>query len=436
MAAESRAEIRDETAADDRAAWLRRFRAVRDTTEALAAPLAPEDQCIQSMPDVSPTKWHRAHVTWFLETFLLGPHAPGYAVRHPAFAFLFNSYYQQVGKPFPRAERGLLSRPTAAEVGEYRAHVDAAMAVLIERADHATWESVRPLLELGLNHEQQHQELLLMDIKHVFSRNPLHPAYHPATGRAPGSIPPQSWVSFPGGLVEIGHAGGGFAFDNEGPRHKVWLEPYRLASRPITAGAFLEFMEDGGYRRPELWLSEGWVAIAARGWEAPLYWERREAGWMVMTLSGLRPLDPREPVVHVSYYEADAFAQWAGARLPTEAEWEVAAVALPVEGNLLDTDLPNGGALHPLPAGADATSPTQMYGDVWEWTRSPYAPYPGFRAAPGAVGEYNGKFMVNQMVLRGGCCVTPPDHVRATYRNFFPPDARWAFSGFRLARDA
>lgn len=274
-----------------------------------------------------------------------------------------------------------------------------------------------------------------MDIKHVFSRNPLHPAYRAASGLVPGSIPPQSWVSYPGGLVEIGHGGPDFAFDNEGPRHKVWLEPYRLASRPVTAGAFLEFMEDGGYSRSELWLSEGWAAIAARGWEAPLYWERGEAGWMVMTLSGLRPLDPREPVVHVSCYEADAFAQWAGARVPTEAEWEVAAAPLPVAGNLLDADLPNASALHPVPAVAAAALPTQMFGDVWEWTRSPYTPYPGFRAAAGAVGEYNGKFMVNQMVLRGGCCVTPRGHVRATYRNFFPPDARWAFSGFRLARD-
>lgn len=409
-------------------ALFERYRAVRDLTEHLAAPLGPEDQTIQSMPDVSPTKWHRAHTTWFFETFVLKPHLAGYREYDPAFGYLFNSYYEQVGERHPRPQRGLISRPTVAEVGGYRAHVDAAMQRLIETANQDLRPTLATLVELGLHHEQQHQELSLMDIKHVFSCNPLHPAYRAAQPPGPGNIPPSSWVGFDGGLVEIGHDGDGFAFDNEGPRHKVWLEPYRLANRLVTAGAFLEFMEDGGYEKPEIWLSEGWATVQARGWRAPLYWEEIDGHWQVFTLAGRRPVDPREPVVHVSYYEADAFARWAGHRLPTEAEWETAAADLPVAGNFVDT-----GTLHPRPASGSASGLQQMFGDVWEWTLSPYSPYPGFRPVEGAIGEYNGKFMINQMVLRGGCCATPPGHTRATYRNFFPPDARWAFSGFRLA---
>lgn len=411
-----------------RGALIGWYRTVRQLTDRLAEPLGAEDQTIQSMPDVSPTKWHRAHTTWFFETFVLKPHLADYREYDPAFGYLFNSYYEQIGERHPRPQRGILSRPTVEQIGGYRSHVDAAMQRLVETADEALCNTLAPLVELGLNHEQQHQELLLMDIKHVFSCNPLRPAYASAQAPGPGSIPPTSWIHFDGGLVEIGHDGTGFAFDNEGPRHKTWLEPYRLANRLVTTGAFLEFIEDGGYETPAIWLSEGWATVQARGWKAPLYWEEIDGEWQVFTLAGRRALDPREPVVHVSYYEADAFARWAGHRLPTEAEWETAATDLPVVGNFVDS-----GALHPRPAAGDGAGLQQMFGDVWEWTMSPYSPYPGFRPAEGAIGEYNGKFMVNQMVLRGGCCATSPGHTRATYRNFFPPDARWAFSGFRLA---
>ena len=408
-----------------------RYRHVRSETEVLAAPLQPEDQTIQSMPDVSPTKWHRAHVTWFFETFLLRPHLPGYRPYDPAFSYLFNSYYEQVGERHPRPERGLLSRPNAEEVGRYRAHVDAAMTRLIEGAGPRQSQEIAPLVELGLNHEQQHQELLLMDIKHVFSCNPLKPAYREPGRPRRGSIPPLAWKSFPGGVVEIGHDGGGFAFDNEGPRHRTFLEPFRLAARPVTNGEWVEFIEDGGYRRPELWLSDGWSTVKSEGWEAPLYWSAAEGGWSIFTLSGARALDLREPVVHVSYYEADAFARWAGYRLPTEAEWEVAASGCAMRGNFAESAV-----YHPVPAQAGDEGLVQMFGDVWEWTMSPYSPYPRFRAQAGAVGEYNGKFMVNQIVLRGGCCATSSDHMRPTYRNFFYPHQRWAFAGLRLAADA
>jgi ergothioneine biosynthesis protein EgtB len=408
-----------------------RYREIRARTEALASPLSPEDQIIQSMPDVSPTKWHRAHITWFFETFVLEPSAPGYRVFHPAFGYLFNSYYEGLGPRHPRPQRGLLSRPDNAEIAAYRRHVDAAMADFLS-TDAAS--EIAPLVELGLNHEEQHQELLLMDIKHVLSMNPLEPAYGAGGARSPrpSPAPTRGWVDMPGGLYEIGHAGAGFAFDNEGPRHKVWLEPYRLASGLVTAGDYLDFIRDGGYRRSEFWLSDGWATVQAQDWTAPLYWREDAAGWTVFTLAGRRAIDPAEPVCHVSHYEADAFARWAGKRLPTEAEWEVAAsrheVAL--TGNLMDA-----GVHHPLPA-SPGDGLRQMVGDVWEWTSSPYVSYPGFRPAAGAVGEYNGKFMSNQMVLRGGAAVTPPGHVRLTYRNFFPPAARWAFSGLRLAEDA
>jgi ergothioneine biosynthesis protein EgtB len=402
--------------------------AVRDVTERLAEPLAPEDQVVQSMPDVSPTKWHRAHTTWFFETFILGPHLPGYEPFHPTYAYLFNSYYEAAGPRYTRSERGLLSRPTVAEVAKYRAYVDAAMQRLV-----VTGREPADLLQLGLHHEQQHQELLLMDIKHVLSRNPLHPAYDHLNIAAPGTPSPVSWLDFEGGLVAVGHDGDGFSFDNECPCHDTFLNPYRLADRPVTNGEWREFMADGGYQRPELWLSDGWYAVQSCDWTAPLYWEADDDQWNVMTLAGLRPVHADEPVCHVSHYEADAFARWAGARLPTEFEWEHAVVSSNVDpalGRFLATDV-----LHPR-AAPPGSGLRQAYGDVWEWTASPYIAYPGFRTAEGAVGEYNGKFMSNQIVLRGGCCATPVGHVRATYRNFFPPSARWAFSGLRLATDA
>src|SRR5690349_13529699 len=363
---------------------MQSYAAVREATERLAAPLSPEDQAIQSMPDVSPTKWHRAHTTWFFETFLLSPHLPRYAPFNPKFGYLFNSYYEAVGPRHPRPQRGLLSRPGCAEIAAYRRHVDAAMTRLLEGADAA----LAPLVELGLHHEQQHQELILMDIKHVFSMNPLKPAYHAPAPREQRTAPSLSWIGFEGGLVEIGHDGTGFAFDNEGPRHKTWLEPFRLASRPVTCGEYLAFIEDGGYRRAGLWLSDGWAFVQAEGIEGPLYWERGDSGWEVFTLSGLRHLDPAEPLCHVSFYEADAFARWAGKRLPREAEWEVAASAAdPMRGNFAGAMLH-----HPRPA-APGEGLQQLFGDVWEWTQSPYVPYPGFRAVDGAIGEYNGKFM-------------------------------------------
>ncbi len=419
--------------AENRDAWRTRFADCRARSEALASPLLPEDQVVQSMPDVSPTKWHLAHVTWFWETFVLVPRLAGYRVFDPAYNHLFNSYYEAVGPRHPRPARGLLSRPGVADIARYRAHVTAAMERLIATADAATFRAIAPLIELGLAHEEQHQELILMDIKHVFAQNPLAPAYRTAPLRPARAAPALEWRDFAGGLVEIGHDGVGFAFDNEGPRHKVWLERFRLATRLVTNGEYLAFVADGGYRRPEFWLSDGWAAVQAQGWEAPLYWRRdpeeTDGRWSEFTLAGLVPLNPFAPVVHVSHYEADAFARWTGRRLPTEAEWETAAADLPVAGNFLDR-----GTLHPMAAPADGLA--QIYGDCWEWTQSAYAPYPGFRAVEGAIGEYNGKFMSGQMVLKGGCAVTPAGHLRASYRNFFPPAARWCFGGIRLAEDS
>jgi len=429
MTAEASASMAPDGRVHDREAWLARFEAVRRESLRLAQPLSAEDQQIQSMPDVSPTKWHLAHVTWFFETFLLQPHLAGYAPFDPAFGYLFNSYYEQVGERHPRPQRGLLSRPALGQVLAYRGHVDAAMAQLIAEAPEPAWPALAPLVELGLHHEQQHQELILMDIKHVFWTNPLLPAYAPAPREAPGRAAPQEWLDFDGGLTQVGHDGPQFAFDNEGPRHKVWIEPYRLASRLSTCGEYLEFIDDGGYRRPELWLSDGWAAVGREGWTCPLYWLQGEAGREIFTLAGVKPLDPAEPVSHLSYYEADAFARWSGARLPTEAEWEAASSAAPACGNL-------GGQRRLHPAPAEGRGLRQMIGDLWEWTQSPYAAYPRYRAPDGAVGEYNGKFMSGQMVLRGGCAATPEGHIRPTYRNFFPPAARWAFSGVRLAADA
>lgn len=405
---------------------LRRYRAVRQATMALTRSLTPEDQQAQSMPDASPTKWHLAHTSWFFETFLLTPRLAGYKVFDPRFGYLFNSYYEAVGPRQPRPERGLLTRPSLADVVAYREHVDAGMADLLAGGA----EGFADLLDLGLAHEEQHQELILMDILHLFAGSPLKPAYAPPRRAPGGAAPPLGFVDFAGGVVEIGHDGSGFAFDNEGPRHKVWLEPFGLADRLVTNGEWLGFMADGGYARPELWLSEGWARARAEDWRAPLYWEEGPDGWQVMTLRGLRAVDPAQPVAHVSFYEAEAYAAWAGARLPTEAEWEHAASAHPPAGNLLGS-----GRLEPAPAG-DGPGLKQLFGDLWEWTRSAYSPYPGFRPAPGAVGEYNGKFMASQFVLRGGACVTPAGHVRASYRNFFYPQQRWMFSGVRLARDA
>jgi ergothioneine biosynthesis protein EgtB len=419
------------------------FLAKRHLSEALAAPLSPEDQVVQSMPDASPTKWHLAHTTWFFETFLLTPFLPGYQVYDDRFNYLFNSYYEAIGRRHPRDRRGLLTRPTATEVLYYRAHIDAAMLDLLLNVESDGNGPAASLIRLGIEHERQHQELLLTDILHAFAQNPLQPAY---SGRAVGarsSAPaaPLAWCTFPGGMAEIGAVEGGFAFDNETPRHLVLLSPFRLATRPVTNGDWCAFIADDGYRRPELWLADGWAAVQQGGWTAPLYWQRdTDRSWRTMTLRGPQPVDADAPVCHVSYYEADAYARWAGKRLPSEAEWETAASELQPTGNTLGSGRLRPVAVTPdtVEAGSetDPHSLQQMFGDVWEWTASAYVAYPGFRAPPGAVGEYNGKFMCNQLVLRGGSCVTPDGHIRASYRNFFYPHQRWQFSGVRLAEDA
>ena len=405
------------------------FPRIRAATENLVKGLSAEDCAIQSMPDASPVKWHLAHTTWYFETFVLAPNLPDYRPFDPAYRVLFNSYYNTVGAKHPRPERGMLSRPGLDEVLAYRRHVDAAMRQLLGGGPLPA--AISALVDLGLHHEQQHQELILTDLKHLLSRNPLRPAYQKPWPLTRVRARVRGWISYGGGAQEIGHAGDGFSFDNERPRHRVWLEPFSIATHPVTHGDFIEFIGDGGYQRPELWLSAGWDTVNARGWQAPGYWERRDDNWHTFTLHGMVPVDPNAPVCHVSFYEAEAFARWANERLPTEAEWEVAARDAPVEGNFVES-----GALHPLAlrdAPANGT-PAQIYGDVWEWTRSDYGPYPGYRTAEGAVGEYNGKFMSGQYVLRGGSCATPGGHIRASYRNFFPPEARWQFSGLRLAR--
>ena len=402
-----------------------RYRAIRATTEALCRPLEVEDYVLQAMPDVSPTRWHLAHVSWFFETFLLEPNVQGYRPFDRRYRTLFNSYYNAVGAQFSRPDRGHLSRPTVAEVYAYRAHVDRGMVSLLE-AGHTS-----PLVELGLNHEQQHQELILTDIKFNLAVNPLKPACYQVAipeGLAPPSV---DWLDIPGGVVWIGHDGADFSFDNEGPRHRVLLAPYRLASHPVTNAEYREFIDAGGYRDWRWWTSEGWRVVQERGWDAPLYWTRETGGWETFTLAGMTPIDPAAPVTHVSWFEADAYARWRECRLPTEAEWEHAVAGSPITGNFQDS-----GVYHPLPAPAESAGLQQMFGDVWEWTQSAYLPYPGFRPIEGAAGEYNGKFMINQMVLRGGSCATPRSHIRASYRNFFPPDARWQFSGIRLASDS
>lgn len=399
---------------------------VRQISEKICQPLAIEDYTIQSMPDVSPPKWHLAHTTWFFETFLLLPHLPNYQVFHPQFGYLFNSYYEAVGARHPRHQRGLVSRPTVAEVYQYREHVDRAMTSLL--ADVPENSHLVDLVTLGLHHEQQHQELLLTDIKHILALNPLHPVYrHDLQDNLQTTESKFVWLGYSGGLYSIGHTGSEFAFDNESPRHQVYLQDYCLGSRLVTNAQYLEFIQAGGYQTAKYWLAEGWATVQSQQWQAPLYWELIDGEWWVMTLAGLRQLNGHEPVCHVSFYEADAYATWKGKRLPTEAEWEVAAVDLPIAGNFLDR-----GHLHPIP-GEDVEN--QFFGDVWEWTQSAYLPYPGFQIADGAIGEYNGKFMCNQMVLRGGSCATSIDHIRPTYRNFFPPSTRWQFSGIRLASD-
>ncbi|MGZ8218372.1 ergothioneine biosynthesis protein EgtB [Methylomagnum sp.] len=412
---------------------LAHYHRVRAATQGICDPLAVEDYGVQAMPDVSPPKWHLAHTTWFFEQFVLIPFWENYRVFHPQFGALFNSYYETAGGLFPRPQRGLLARPTVEEIQLYRAHVDAAMEEFLATAPPSIRADAMARTTLGLHHEQQHQELLLTDIKYNFASNPLRPIYRAIPEPAHYPSPALDWLAYSGGLREIGHAAeAGFAYDNETPRHAVYLRDYRLASRLITNAEFLEFMDAGGYERPELWLSDGWKTARQAGWRAPLYWEERGGRWWLMTLAGLKPLDEHEPVCHVSFYEADAYARWRGVRLPTEAEWENAASGCAVRGNFRES-----GLLHP--AAADGThpgEPAQLFGDAWEWTQSPYAPYPGFVPLAGSLGEYNGKFMCNQMVLRGGSCATPEAHIRATYRNFFYPWDRWQFTGIRLAEDA
>jgi len=412
----------------------KRYSNVRRFSEELTEPLETEDYVIQSMPDVSPTKWHLAHTSWFFETFVLSEVNPNYISPHPQFNYLFNSYYVQVGERHCRPKRGLISRPTVEEVFRYRRHVDQNILEFLEIADEEHVRGIGSVIEVGLHHEQQHQELMLTDIKHVFSENPLRPAYKVREQKPPDPrLPETDWIQYAEGVYQIGYDGDGFSFDNGTPAHKEYANSFKLASRLVTNREYLEFMEDGGYERPEIWLSDGWNEVIANNWNAPLYWENENGNWQYFTLSGIRQIAPDEPVCHVSYYEADAYARWAGARLATEAEWEIAASNLHIEGNFVENE-----NYHPMVISVEVSKrkPEQMFGDVWEWTRSPYGPYPGFRTLPGALGEYNGKFMCNQIVLRGGSCTTPRSHIRKTYRNFFPPSARWQFMGIRLAKDA
>ena len=419
------------TATDGRTVTLptARFQAVRAQTDALAKDLSSEDACVQSMDDTSPTKWHLAHTTWFFETFVLAALVKNYAPFDPNYCFLFNSYYHTIGEHFARPHRGLLTRPSLAAIRDYRAHIDNQIVRLIESGLDQT---ITRLIELGLHHEQQHQELMLMDIKHLFSCNPTYPAYIQPAEVSVREAPRLSYREYDGGTVPLGADAIGFSFDNERPRHETLLQSFALASRPATNQEYLDFIRDGGYNAPLVWLADGWTTIQKNNWRTPLYWREIDGNWFEFTLAGLRPLDLDAPVAHVSYYEADAYARWANARLATEVEWETAASELFVEGNFVET-----GRLHPQPSGTVAAQlPSQMFGDVWEWTMSPYTPYPGFLIPPNAIGEYNGKFMSGQMVLRGGCCISPVNHLRSTYRNFFYPHNRWQFGGIRLARNA
>jgi len=411
---------------------LVRYREVRAFTERLCETLQPEDCVVQSMPDVSPTKWHLAHTSWFFETFILKVCLPEYQPEVPEYAYLFNSYYNAAGDMHRRDLRGLISRPTLAETFRFRRSIDQQIEALLARADEDLLAAMEPVFAIGLHHEQQHQELLITDIKHVFAQNPLHPVYrerHPLIESK--RIAPVQFIDFEETILEIGHHGSGFSYDNEGPRHRALVPAFSLANRPVTNGEYLEFMEADGYRRPEFWLSLGWNTVNEQRWEAPLYWTKRDGTWWNFTLAGFRPVDESEPVTHISHFEADAFANWSGLRLPTEFEWERATADLPLEGNFVE-----GERFQPAPVDPQPNQKlTQMFGDVWQWTRSAYLPYPGYRAAHGALGEYNGKFMSNQMVLLGASCATSRSHVRATYRNFFQPEKRWQFTGIRVARD-
>lgn len=414
---------------------LERYHAVRAFTEQLCRPLELEDYVVQSMPDVSPTKWHIAHTSWFFETFVLQPTLSNYTSLHPQYNYLFNSYYNTVGTRHCRPKRGLISRPTVQEVYTYRHYVDEHMHNLLEKCDGGQLERLAPIITLGIHHEQQHQELMVTDIKHVLSCNPLHPVYRERAPQTVSAVAPLEWINYLEGIVQIGYAGNGFHYDNEGPRHRQFVEPYQLASRLTTNEEYMAFIEDGGYKNPLLWLSNGWNTVQSEGWEAPFYWEKQDGRWFTMDLNGFHEVDPYEPVCHVSYYEADAYARWANARLATEVEWEVAAQTVPITGNFVESEQFHPTALQQQATSGPITQPQQMYGDVWEWTQSAYLGYPGYKPAPGAIGEYNGKFMCNQFVLRGGSCATSITHIRPTYRNFFPPDARWQFMGIRLARE-
>ena len=414
------------------ASLAQRFQAVRDMTDALTRPLSAEDMMVQSCPEASPVKWHLAHTTWFFETFVLRPYVRAYQPLHADFLWLFNSYYKSLGDHPEKKLRASFSRPSLQQIQAYRRHVENGIAQLLKMGASA---EICDRIELGMHHEQQHQELIATDIKHAFWSNPLQPVYAESQPARPNSSEPHQWLDYAGGLVDIGNPGDGFGFDNEFARHQVFLRPFRLASRPVSCAEYLRFMEDGGYDRPEFWLSDGWDMIRTQDWRAPLYWKQNDTGgWNVFTLHGQKSLNDlgSTPVCHLSYYEADAYAHWSGCRLPTEFEWEHAASTVPVAGNLLDN-----GTLHPKPLQNDPSpnQPAQLFGDVWEWTRSAYVAYPGYQPAPGALGEYNGKFMCNQFVLRGGSVATPASHIRASYRNFFAPATRWQFSGIRLAAD-
>jgi ergothioneine biosynthesis protein EgtB len=411
---------------------LARFHEVRNFSAKLAENLAPEDCVVQSMPEVSPTKWHLAHTTWFFETFILKKYVSGYRDAVPEYAFLFNSYYNAAGAMHRRDLRGLISRPTVEQTKKYRTSVDADIDELVANADEKLFRELEPLVTLGIHHEQQHQELLITDIKHVFAQNPLFPTFRARKIDNNASPAGTKFVEFDEATIDIGHDGNGFCYDNELPRHRALVLPFALANRLVTNGEYLEFINDNGYARSEFWLSLGWQTVNEQSWRAPLYWLERDGEWWNFTLSGLRKVDPNEPVTHLSYFEADAYANWAGARLPTEFEWERAAAKIDIDGNFVESERFHPAALSELPRDGKLA---QMFGDVWEWTRSSYSPYPGYRAEPGALGEYNGKFMCNQYVLRGGSCATSRTHIRKSYRNFFQPDKRWQFTGLRLARD-
>ena len=408
---------------------INRFNEVRQFTHHLVEPLEIEDFVIQPMENASPAKWHLAHTSWFFETFVLAKYQPGFESLHPQYAYFFNSYYLQTGVPFTRAKRGMLSRPTVKQVFEYREYVDAKVVEFINRCNEEIWKEASKVMEIGLHHEQQHQELILTDLKYLLAQNPLLPIYKEKPVpevNDPGAI---IWASFPEGIVEIGNKGDEFTYDNEHPVHRTFVQDFELADRLVTNREYLEFMNDGGYAKSEFWLDEGWNKVQGEGWQAPLYWFKRNNEWMQFTLSGARPVADHEPVTHISYFEADAFARWKGCRLPTEQEWEHACSNLPAKGNFVDDDV-----MHPVPVQGAGSGLKQMYGDVWEWTQSSYSPYPGYAPLPGALGEYNGKFMANQYVLRGGSCATSKSHIRKTYRNFFHSNARWQFSGIRLAK--